>query len=229
MAQLPAEPPAARRSEEEAKAMWFAKQDAPVWGKPTEEQAKQKWLATSEANAAVLDQIRERNTRDPAPDVPAWEEPEIVAEADTRDPAPAVSGAPAVPIELQARQRWRADRDSRDTPNTHWAQNAAIKPQPTTAQHSAKAATSYPFFKRSPGDGGVHLSEEKYLLQDCEAGDQDACETLAKEHEAKKAWLGKHETRYVNPDVLSWGNEHAQQQWYNQRDPSGRPYESRWR
>ena len=43
--------------------------------------------------------------------------------------------------------------------------------------------------------------EPRYLLQDCEAGDQDACETLAKEDEAKKAWLGKHETRYVNPDV----------------------------
>ena len=125
-------------SEAEAKAAWLAKQEVPSWGpsesgwsQMTKEQAKQKWLAASEENAAVLDRLRERYTRDRAPEVPAWEDTAVVAEADTRDTAPEVqmtedaakaawlaSNAPAwgpsagKMSEEEARQQWLAKMDA---------------------------------------------------------------------------------------------------------------------
>ena len=75
------QPPADLSSEEEAKKAWFAKQDGPTWGKTTEEQAKQQWLAAREADASMMDQLRERHTRDQAADVPAWEETEVTESA----------------------------------------------------------------------------------------------------------------------------------------------------
>ena len=75
------QPPADLSSEEEAKKAWFAKQDGPTWGTTTEEQAKQQWLAAREADASMMDQLRERHTRDQAADVPAWEETEVTESA----------------------------------------------------------------------------------------------------------------------------------------------------
>jgi len=176
--------------EEEAKQKWLASLDVPSWGKAAaameamadkEEAAKQKWLASL--------------------DVPVWGPKGADAMEATPFAAVEEPSAPKM-TEEEAKQKWLA---SLDVPV--WG-----KLTEEQAKQKWLAKLDAPVWGQAASamvEIVAEASKMAGLTEECDAGDEAACESLSKEDEAKKLWLAK-------LDVPSWGKMtegQAKQKW----------------
>jgi len=222
----PTGPPIAQRrvnpvmkSEAEAKAEWLAKLDAPAWG------AAAKAMSTVAAEAAQFQTLSEEcnegddkacdtlSKEDEAKqawlakiDVPSWgkaaEAMEAMVVVDEAAGAPLSSTS-----EEEAKKAWLAKLDV-----PVWG-----KMSEEQAKQKWLAKLDAPVWGQAAAAMTLLVSEASKiaeLTEECNAGDSTAADALAKENEAKKAWLAK-------LDVPSWGKmseEQAKQAWLAKLD-----------
>ena len=176
-----------KMSEEEAKKAWLARLDAPTWGKtaaavasfaedfvvsekPSEEEAKRAWLARL--------------------DVPSW-------------------GKPPKMSEEEAKKRWlaRLDVPSWGPSATGATTSSTEVPESTTKMSEEEAKKAWLARLDAPSWGQAAKSMVKIvneasavqgMMVACDKGDYEACDSLSREEEAKKAWLSR-------LDVPMWG------------------------
>jgi len=192
-------------SEDAAKAAWLARLDAPEWGKAAAamtqavaEAAEMDALAYA-CDSGVQQACESLSREDDAKrawlaklDVPTWG----AAAAAVTAVAAEVEMAPDSSAEEIAKQAWLARLDA-----PAWGSTASVD----TSEDAAKAAWLARLDAPKWGQAATAMamvaadaSEVQALIEDCDAGDQKACDTLSNEDAAKAAWLSK-------LDVPSWG------------------------
>lgn len=199
-------------SEAEAKAEWLAKLDAPAWGAAAKAmstvaaEAAQFQAHTKECNAGDFKACDNVSKEEEAKkvwlaklDVPLWgeaaeameamatvEQVEIVSEPNASEEKKTKLVGLAKISEEDAKKAWLAKLDA-----PVWGQAATVMTSIVTEANK--------------------IAE---LTEEVEAGDSAAANMLAKENEAKKAWLAK-------LDVPSWGKmseENAKKAWLAKLD-----------
>jgi len=220
-------PLAVRRSnvmvsaDDEAKAAWLAKLDTDGWTAAARAMRK---VATEAAELKELANHGDALTEEEAAkaawlsklDVPTWGKAAEAVEAmiaveEEVDTEPLAAASALELSEEQAKQKWLAKLEvptwgklSEEQAKQKWL---AKLDQPVWGQAAAAVISVV-----------AEANKMADLTEDCNAGDEAACDMLSKEDEAKKAWLAK-------LDVPSWGKmteEQAKMKWLAKLD-NGKP------
>lgn len=202
-------------AEAEAKAAWLAKLDAPAWSAlakavsevATEAKAKQE---EKEGSTAVSEEQEAKQAWLSKLDVPSWGKAAEAIEAITHpsvveaQPELAFAAIKKANEEEEAAKRvWLAKLDvpSWGKISEEEAKQAWLAKLDVPSWGGQQLTSDEDAWSRA-ADAMITVAAEAHKLADlaeeCDAGDDAACEALSKEDEAKKAWLAK-------LDVPSWG------------------------
>lgn len=192
-------------ADDEAKAAWLAKLDAPAWRGA----AKAMRSIVDEANkmsetTAPMSKEAEAKAKWLASlDVPSWGNAATAIESMVEaEQVAIVVDMPGKMSEEEAKKAWLAKLDvpvwgkiSEEDAKKKWL----AKLEAPVWGEAARAMITV----------AAEATKMAELSEDCDAGDSEACELLSKEDEAKIAWLKK-------LDVPSWGKtpeEQAKEKW----------------